>query len=54
MDDDQLIGIALTGRASGQNAKDHNGLKKNRAAMSMPKLYHPTVHLLGGNGSPYV
>lgn len=52
--EDQFILTALTGVASGQNAKNHTGAKNSTAAILIGKPNLPNDHLRGGKGHPRV
>ena len=50
--EDQFIVAAVTGIASGQNAKNQTGIKNKRAAMLMAMPNLPRDHRRGGRGAP--
>jgi hypothetical protein len=50
--EDQFIVAAVTGVASGQNAKNQTGARNKRAAMLMAMPNLPSDHRRGGRGRP--
>lgn len=52
MVDDQFMVEAVTGWASGQNAKNQIGVRNRSAAMLIARPNFPNDHRRGGKGSP--
>jgi len=52
--EDQFIVAAVTGVASGQNAKNQTGAKNTSAAMLIASPNLPSDHLRGGSGGPEI
>jgi hypothetical protein len=50
--EDQFIVVAVTGVASGQNAKNQIGVRNISAAMLMARPNLPNDHRRGGKGGP--
>ena len=50
--EDQFMDAAVTGVASGQNAKNQRGTRNMRAAILMPRPYLPSDHRRDGSGGP--